>query len=128
MTQSQDLPDGFARRHIGPSQQDIEEMLAVVGVSSIEELVAETLPEGIRQSAPLEIGDALSETDALARVREMAARNQVMTSLIGMGYHDTTLPAVIQRNILENPAWYTAYTRDQPGTPGGVAQLPDHDV
>lgn len=114
MTQPENLPEGFARRHIGPSQQDIEEMLAAVGVSSIEELIAETLPDGIRQSTQLEMGDALSETEALARVREIAARNQVMTSLIGMGYYGTILPAVIQRNVLENPAWYTAYTPYQP--------------
>lgn len=95
MTQPENLPEGFARRHIGPSQQDIEEMLAAVGVSSIEELIAETLPDGIRQSTQLEMGDALSETEALARVREIAARNRVMTSLIGMGYYGTILPAVI---------------------------------
>ena len=113
-TQPQTLPEGFARRHIGPSPRDIEEMLAVVGVSSIEELIAETFPDGIRQSAPLEIGEALSEYEALARVREMASRNQVVTSLIGMGYYGTILPPVIERNVLENPAWYTAYTPYQP--------------
>jgi glycine dehydrogenase len=111
---TQDLPAGFARRHIGPSPRDIEEMLAIVGVSSIDELIAETLPEGIRQSAPLEIGEALSESEALALVREMASRNQVMTSLIGMGYYGTILPPVIERNVLESPAWYTAYTPYQP--------------
>jgi len=114
MTASQGVPAGFARRHIGPSPRDIEEMLTAVGVSSIEDLISETLPEGIRQSAPLEIGEALSETEALARVREMAARNQLMTSLIGMGYYGTILPPVIERNVLENPAWYTAYTPYQP--------------
>ena len=114
MTASQDLPAGFARRHIGPSARDIEEMLAAVGVSSIEKLMDQTLAEGIRQSAPLEIGDALSEAEALARVREMASHNQVMTSLIGMGYYGTILPPVIERNVLENPAWYTAYTPYQP--------------
>ncbi len=114
MTQPENLPVGFARRHIGPSPQDITEMLAAVGVSSMEQLIAETLPDDIRQSTPLDIGDALSETEALTRVRGMAARNQVMTSLIGMGYYGTILPAVIQRNVLENTAWYTAYTPYQP--------------
>jgi glycine dehydrogenase len=89
-------------------------MLREVGAASLDELMAQTLPESIRQSKPLGIGSALSESDALDRAREIASANQVMTSLIGMGYHGTILPAVIQRNILENPAWYTAYTPYQP--------------
>jgi glycine dehydrogenase len=109
-----ELPAGFARRHIGLSTRDVEEMLAVTGVESLEELIAQTVPGSIRQSVELELGPALSEIDALAKLREMADRNQVMTSLIGMGYHGTILPGVIQRNVLENPAWYTAYTPYQP--------------
>jgi glycine dehydrogenase len=89
-------------------------MLAVIGVDSLEQLVAETVPSSIRQSAPLDIGPALSEVEALARLSEIASRNQVMTSLIGQGYHGTYTPPVILRNILENPAWYTAYTPYQP--------------
>ena len=76
--------------------------------------MAETLPSSIRQQAPLDLGSALSETEALAHMGELAAQNQVFTSLIGQGYSGTILPAVIQRNILENPAWYTAYTPYQP--------------
>ena len=76
--------------------------------------MAETLPSSIRQKAPLDLGAALSETEALAHMAELAAQNQVFTSLIGQGYSGTILPAVIQRNILENPAWYTAYTPYQP--------------
>ncbi|MEO5926787.1 MAG: aminomethyl-transferring glycine dehydrogenase [Bryobacteraceae bacterium] len=110
----QNLQQGFARRHIGPSPSDIDAMLAVVASPSLDELMSETLPASIRQSTPLEIGVALSEVEALARVRELASHNQVMTSLIGMGYHGTILPGVIQRNVLENPAWYTAYTPYQP--------------
>lgn len=110
----QELQRGFARRHIGPSAPDIDAMLAVVGSASLDDLMAETLPDSIRQSAPLDIGPPLSEVEALERVRELASRNQVMTSLIGMGYYGTVLPGVIQRNILENPAWYTAYTPYQP--------------
>ncbi len=72
------------------------------------------MPSSIRQSAPLDLGSALSETQALAHIGELAAKNQVFTSLIGQGYSGTILPAVIQRNILENPAWYTAYTPYQP--------------
>ncbi|CAN5129786.1 aminomethyl-transferring glycine dehydrogenase [soil metagenome] len=104
----------FARRHIGPSPRDIDAMLQTVGAASLSALMSETLPAAIRQQAPLDLGRALSETEALAHMRGIAARNQVFTSLIGQGYSGTTLPAVIQRNILENPAWYTAYTPYQP--------------
>jgi glycine dehydrogenase len=104
----------FARRHIGPGPQELKEMLAAVNVDSLEELVAQTVPASIRQAQPLDFGPALSETAALQRMRELANQNQVFTSLIGMGYHGTILPGVIQRNILENPAWYTAYTPYQP--------------
>ena len=89
-------------------------MLETVGAKSLDELMAETLPSSIRQQAPLDLGTALSETEALAHMRELASQNQVFTSLIGQGYSGTILPAVIQRNILENPAWYTAYTPYQP--------------
>src|SRR6202171_3424244 len=104
----------FVRRHIGPSPRDIDAMLETVGAKSLSALMAETLPSSIRQKAPLDLGAALSETEALAHMSELAARNQVFTSLIGQGYSGTILPAVIQRNILENPAWYTAYTPYQP--------------
>jgi glycine dehydrogenase len=104
----------FARRHIGPSTRDIETMLQSVGAPSLSALMAQTLPAAIRQSAPLDLGPALSETEALAHMDQIAAQNEVFTSLIGQGYSGTILPAVIQRNILENPAWYTAYTPYQP--------------
>jgi glycine dehydrogenase len=109
-----DVATSFARRHIGPSPRDISAMLETVGAKSLSALMAETLPSSIRQKAPLDLGAALSETEALAHMSELAARNQVFTSLIGQGYSGTILPAVIQRNILENPAWYTAYTPYQP--------------
>jgi glycine dehydrogenase len=109
-----DAATSFVRRHIGPSPRDIAEMLDVVGARSLSELVAQTLPASIRQTAPLDLGPALSETEALAHMRALAGQNQVFTSLIGQGYSGTVLPAVIQRNILENPAWYTAYTPYQP--------------
>ena len=102
------------RRHIGPSPRDVAAMLETVGAKSLGALMGETLPSSIRQKAPLDLGRALSETEALAHMRELAAQNQVFTSLIGQGYSGTILPAVIQRNILENPAWYTAYTPYQP--------------
>ena len=104
----------FERRHIGPSPSDIEAMLQVVGATSLEDLMSQTLPASIRQKAPLTTGPAMSETEALDFLRGIAAQNQVHTSLIGQGYYGTLVPGVIQRNILENPAWYTAYTPYQP--------------
>jgi glycine dehydrogenase len=104
----------FVRRHIGPSPRDVAAMLETVGAKSLNELMATTLPSSIRQQAPLDLGAPLSETEALAHMSELASQNQVFTSLIGQGYSGTILPAVIQRNILENPAWYTAYTPYQP--------------
>ena len=89
-------------------------MLQTVGVASLDELIAQTLPQDIRQRAKLALPPALSEPEALARARQVAAKNEKMTSLIGQGYYGTNLPPVIQRNILENPAWYTAYTPYQP--------------
>lgn len=104
----------FVRRHIGPSPRDVAAMLETTGAKSLSELMSQTLPSSIRQKAPLDLGRALSETEALSHMRELASQNQVFTSLIGTGYSGTLLPAVIQRNILENPAWYTAYTPYQP--------------
>jgi glycine dehydrogenase len=104
----------FARRHIGPSPRDISAMLETVGAHSLEALMSQTLPSSIRQKAPLDLGRALSETEALAHMSELARQNQLFTSLVGQGYSGTILPSVIQRNILENPAWYTAYTPYQP--------------
>lgn len=104
----------FVRRHIGPSPRDVSAMLETVGAASLQALMGETLPSSIRQTAPLDLGRALSETEALTHMADIAAQNQVFTSLIGQGYSGTILPAVIQRNILENPAWYTAYTPYQP--------------
>ena len=104
----------FASRHIGPSPKDVSEMLAVVGAASLDELLAQTLPQDIRQRRPLYLPSALSEAEALERARQVASQNIAMTSLIGQGYYGTILPPVIQRNILENPAWYTAYTPYQP--------------
>ena len=107
-------PDDFAnRRHIGPSPAEMQAMLAAVGVESLDELIAQTVPAGIRQAEALD-WPALSEAALLARMREVAGRNRVMTSLIGQGYYGTVTPPAIQRNILENPAWYTAYTPYQP--------------
>jgi glycine dehydrogenase len=104
----------FARRHIGPSPTEVTTMLQTIGAASVEDLLAQTLPRDIRQRDPLDLGPVLSESQALAKAREAAAQNMMMTSLIGQGYYGTILPPVIQRNILESPAWYTAYTPYQP--------------
>ena len=107
-------PFNFRHRHIGPTSDDIRSMLAVVGASTLDTLVDEAMPRSIRQARPLDLGPALSEPDLLAKMRDTASRNRRMTSMIGQGYYGTFLPPPIQRNILENPAWYTAYTPYQP--------------
>lgn len=107
-------PDDFAnRRHIGPSPSEMEEMLKAVGVGSLDQLIEQTVPVSIRQDATLD-WPALSEREMLSLMREVAGQNRVMTSLIGQGYYGTVTPPAIQRNIFENPAWYTAYTPYQP--------------
>jgi len=110
MTTEPSVYTGFESRHIGPSPQDVSAMLTTIGVASLDELIAQTVPEGIRQRRPLDLPPPLSEMDGLQKARDLAARNVVLTSLIGQGYYGAILPPVIQRNILENPAWYTAYT------------------
>jgi glycine dehydrogenase len=107
------LPE-FAHRHLGPRTGDIDKMLAEVGAASIEQLLAETLPASIRSGEPLKLAPPLDEVQMIEHLRGIAAKNRVLTSLIGLGYHDTITPPVIQRNVLENPAWYTAYTPYQP--------------
>jgi glycine dehydrogenase len=108
-------PYDFAnRRHIGPSPEEMELMLNEIGASSLDELIDQTIPQSIRIQTPLDFGKALSERKLLHHMRVTAAKNQVKTSLIGMGYYGTVTPPAIQRNILENPAWYTAYTPYQP--------------
>lgn len=109
------LPYDFAnRRHIGPSPEEMARMFNVLGVSGLDQLVDETVPANIRQDRPLDFGKPLSERELIYRLREVASKNKVLTSLIGQGYHGTVTPPAIQRNILENPAWYTAYTPYQP--------------
>jgi glycine dehydrogenase len=100
----------FERRHNGPGEPEIRTMLDAIGYDSLDELVDTAIPESIRYRASLRIGAGTSEHEALRELREVATRNRVMRSYIGMGYHDTSTPPVIQRKVLENPAWYTAYT------------------
>jgi len=115
MTKPKYEPYDFAnRRHIGPSLEEMEAMLATVGANTLDLLIDQTVPAEIRQRDALDIGAPLSERGTLDRLRATANKNRVLTSLIGQGYHGTIMPPAIQRNILENPAWYTAYTPYQP--------------
>ncbi|MEH2356164.1 aminomethyl-transferring glycine dehydrogenase [Nostoc sp.] len=104
----------FVPRHIGPNSDDIQLMLKVLGFSSLDALIDQTVPQTIRLKQPLKLPAAESEYAALASLKKVAAKNQVFRSYIGMGYYDTITPPVIGRNILENPGWYTAYTPYQP--------------
>ncbi|MEV0594972.1 aminomethyl-transferring glycine dehydrogenase [Nonomuraea cavernae] len=104
----------FSTRHIGPSESEQQRMLETVGFESVADLVAVAVPEGIRTKDRLTLPAAASEHEAIAELRALAGRNRVQTSMIGLGYHDTITPAVIRRNLLENPGWYTAYTPYQP--------------
>ncbi len=109
------LPYDFAnRRHIGPSPAEMDAMLKVVGASSLAALIDDTLPAKIRQKEPLNFGKPKSERELLHFMKQVSKKNNVLVSLIGQGYHGTVTPPAIQRNIFENPAWYTAYTPYQP--------------
>ncbi|MDZ5432951.1 aminomethyl-transferring glycine dehydrogenase [Pseudomonas fluorescens] len=107
-------PNAFLRRHLGPDAAEQQAMLDSLGLGSRVELIEQTVPPGIRLNRALDLPPALDEEAALAKLRGYAEQNQVWTSLIGMGYHGTLTPAVILRNVLENPGWYTAYTPYQP--------------
>ena len=102
--------ESFELRHIGPRQKDHESMLKTIGVESIDQLIYETVPDNIKLSQDLNLDKAMSEQEYLEHIHALASKNKVFKSYIGLGYHPTNLPAVIQRNILENPGWYTAYT------------------
>jgi len=106
--------DMFIRRHIGPSEQEQQEMCQTLGVSSVEELITQTVPEAIRLDKDLELGDAQTEEETLAYLKSVASENVVAKSYIGLGYHPVSVPNVILRNVMENPGWYTAYTPYQP--------------
>ena len=119
MTEPRSLDDledhrGFIGRHVGPSPDEQAHMLSALGLASLDELIDRVVPSSIRLDKPLDLGAAVTETEALARLRSLADRNEVATSLIGCGYSNTITPAVILRNVLENPGWYTAYTPYQP--------------
>ena len=105
-----DIFHGFIRRHIGPGAEDEAAMLAELGIDSMDDLLDKVVPESIRRRKDLEVKASLSERQVLNRLYEISTRNQLFKSFIGMGYHNTHTPTVIERNLLRNPAWYTAYT------------------
>ncbi|MCB1236786.1 MAG: glycine dehydrogenase (aminomethyl-transferring), partial [Verrucomicrobiae bacterium] len=101
-------PHRFADRHLGPSRVEAAAMAAAVGFDSVDALIDAVVPESIRSREPLALPPAASESEALAELESIMAKNEVRQSFIGQGYHDTIVPPVIQRNVLENPGWYTA--------------------
>ncbi|WP_294818815.1 aminomethyl-transferring glycine dehydrogenase [uncultured Flavobacterium sp.] len=102
--------DAFALRHIGPREADMQHMFKAIGVESIDQLIYETLPDDIRLKAPLNLEPAMTEYEYMSHIQQLGSRNKIYRSYIGLGYHPAIVPAPIQRNIFENPGWYTAYT------------------
>jgi len=102
--------DKFVSRHIGPREEDIKEMLKVIGVQSLDELIDQTIPANIRLKKPLNLSNGLTEREYFRKILKIAQKNKVFNTYIGMGWYDTITPSVILRNILENPVWYTSYT------------------
>lgn len=112
--QEMSLPSAFSRRHIGPTPEEAANMAHALGCAGVDDLISKVVPQSIRSHKPLRLPAALTEEQALQKLRKTMDRNRVVRSFIGLGYHDTFTPPVIQRNILENPGWYTAYTPYQP--------------
>ncbi|MFO7663492.1 MAG: glycine dehydrogenase (aminomethyl-transferring), partial [Chloroflexota bacterium] len=102
--------DRFVKRHIGPRSHDVTRMLQAIGLNTLEELVNEAIPATIRMDGFLDLDPPRSESSVLEELRQLAEKNKVYRSFIGMGYYGTITPPVIQRNVLENPGWYTQYT------------------
>lgn len=102
--------NNFSLRHIGPRENDVQEMLTTIGTSSLDQLIYETLPDDIKLKNPLQLDKPMSEYEYLNHIQELGQKNKLFKSYIGLGYHPTVVPAVIQRNVFENPGWYTAYT------------------
>ncbi len=119
--------DSFVLRHLGPGQNEVSEMLDTIGVNSLDELIYNTIPSDIRLKNVLNLPEAMSENEFASHIQKLGNKNKQFKSYIGLGYHPTTLPAVIQRNIFENPSWYTSYTPYQAeisqGRLRGTAQL-----
>src|SRR5690606_27412782 len=120
MTEKQAI---FADRHVGPGAADVRHMLAALGVPSLETLISQAVPQSIRLDRPLDLPAPATEAEALAELSEKMNQNEVLKSFIGAGYHGVHLPPVIQRNLFENPAWYTAYTPYQSEISQGRLEL-----
>ena len=125
------MSDQFLNRHNGPSAQDVQAMLNKINAPTLDALIDQTVPAAIHLKKPLNLPDGMSEHAFLNHLRGIAAKNKLYKSYIGLGYYDTLVPPVIQRNVLENPGWYTAYTPyqagDRAGPAGSAAEFPDHD-
>ena len=102
--------DAFALRHIGTGENDLNHMLQTIGVDSLDQLIFETIPDDIRLKNELNLEEPMTEYEYLNHIQELGKKNKVFKSYIGLGYNPAIVPAVIQRNIFENPGWYTAYT------------------
>src|SRR5690606_8305387 len=120
---SHDMKPSFIDRHVGPGADDARAMLAALGVPSLETLISQTVPQSIRLDRALDLPAPASEAEALAELSEKMNRNKVLKSFIGAGYHGVHVPPVIQRNLFENPAWYTAYTPYQSEISQGRLEL-----
>ena len=108
------MPQLFSARHLGPNTDEKLSMLEALGLNSIDQLIDQTIPASLPRAGDPRIGEALSEEQALQTLSNLADQNELKVCMIGCGYHGTRLPAVIRRNVLENPDWYTAYTPYQP--------------
>jgi len=115
--------DAFAQRHIGPSEKERDDMLETMGFNSMEELSSSTVPAAIRHSFDLDLKPAMTESEATACLKSMAGKNKVMKNFIGMGYYGTLTPAVVRRNLIEDPSWYTSYTPYQPEISQGRLEM-----
>src|ERR1041385_1125720 len=104
------MSSSFAQRHLGPRDKDVKSMLGKIGAGSLDELISQTIPSSIRLKKPLSLPDGLSEFEYLKELKATASRNKIYKSYIGQGYYNSIIPPVTQRNVLENPGWYTAYT------------------
>ena len=102
--------ENFSYRHIGPRPSDVQEMVKTCGFDNLDDLIYATIPDSIRSKKDMNLPEAMSEHEYLQHVSDLARKNKLFKSYIGMGYNDTLLPSVIKRNILENAGWYTAYT------------------
>src|SRR5690348_14033565 len=101
--------DTFVSRHNGPREKEVNEMLKKIGVSSVDELIEQTVPSAIRLKKPLKVAAAMTEFEYHKYLKSLGKKNKIFRSYIGLGYYNNIMPAVIQRNVLENPGWYTAY-------------------